>query len=200
MTAAEVFGDLDRVHVETRLTQCGDDLQSGGAADLAFGGDAAVEHGDAGHAAVLSAGTPMRWISHSSVTPVAACTRCRTSSPRAFDIGGGRGAGVDQEIAVLFGHHRAAAGETAAADWLRSIPTPSCSAGCGTWNLRCVRELVAMIHAPRGFRPFVLRWLPARPRERAGGHARPPRHAAGGSGDRRRRGRRPTGGECRRTA
>ena len=27
-------------------------------------------------------GTPMRWISHSSVTPVAACTRRRTSSPR----------------------------------------------------------------------------------------------------------------------
>ena len=41
---------------------------------------------------------------------------------QALDIGGRRGAGVDQEVAVLFGHHRAAADQAAAAGGVDQLP------------------------------------------------------------------------------
>ena len=43
----EVVAHLDRGHVEAGFAQGGDDLDAGGQADLAFGGDAAVEDRDA---------------------------------------------------------------------------------------------------------------------------------------------------------
>src|SRR6185312_2347702 len=79
----EIAADLDGIDGEAGLAQAVDHLHTARQADFAFGRHPAVEHRDTGHgsASGLPAGTPMRRISHSKVTPVAACTRRRTSSP-----------------------------------------------------------------------------------------------------------------------
>ena len=82
--STEIGADFDRLHVVARVTQCGDHLRAAGETHLAFGGDTAIEDRDAlqDTISVRGAGVPMRLISHSSVMPLVACTRRRTSSPR----------------------------------------------------------------------------------------------------------------------
>ena len=83
---AKVAADLDRHHIVAGFAQSDDDLAPAGQADLAFGGHAAIEHCNPGHAALSvvfpSAGTPIRRISQCSSTPLMARTRRRTSLPR----------------------------------------------------------------------------------------------------------------------
>ncbi len=45
----DVLADLDRGHLEAGFAQCRDHLQAGRQADLAFGGNPAVEDRDTGH-------------------------------------------------------------------------------------------------------------------------------------------------------
>src|SRR5689334_5347937 len=80
----EILANLDRPHVEANLAQRGNDLRAARQAYLALGRDAAVKYRNAGHAKAsgLRPGRPIRRISQSRVTPLAATTRRRTSSPR----------------------------------------------------------------------------------------------------------------------
>ena len=64
----------------------------------------------------------MRWISHSNVTPVAASTRRRTSSPSPSDVRRRSRTGVDQEVAVLLRYLRAAARQASAAGGIDQFP------------------------------------------------------------------------------
>ncbi len=81
---AEILCYFERVHIVAGAPQGKNDLVAGGQTDLALGGDATEQDDDMLHATAsgFAAGTPTRLISQASVTPLAACTRRRTSSPR----------------------------------------------------------------------------------------------------------------------
>src|SRR5204862_23318 len=94
-----------------------------------------------------------------------------------LDIGGGRVAGVDQKIGVLFRHHRLAAGQTAAASLVDQLP-------------RLVSWRVGVGRAA-GARPDRLRGLARRPdlghalavhRRVGGSAARNPARSSGSAG------------------
>ncbi len=67
-------------------------------------------------------GMPMRWISHSRSTRRRGAHAAADFLAETFEIGGGRVAGVDQEVAVLLGDLRAAAHEAAAAGGVDQLP------------------------------------------------------------------------------
>ena len=129
-------------------------------------------------------------------------TRRRTSSPRRLEVGRGGGAGVDQEVAVLLRHLRAADASGRGSRRRRSAPTPSWPGGF----LKVEPPVRARTgcdrpRARRGSPPCARRSPPAR-RRRARSRARvtTSRRAAARSGDRRSRDRPRQGGAVRRCA
>ena len=114
-----------RVHLVAELCERVGAFAAADQRDLALGGPAAHQHGDALRHAGASrarsgcrrAGSPIR-----AVMPVLARTRRAHLFAQAFDIGGGGVAGVDQEIRVLLGDHRAAAPDAAAAGCVDELP------------------------------------------------------------------------------
>ncbi len=73
--------------------------------------------------------TPTRLISHSSVTPDFSLTRCADLFAQRLEIGGGGIAGVDQEVAVLFGDLRVAMAQAATARFVDQLPGLVAGAG-----------------------------------------------------------------------
>ncbi len=100
---------------------------------------------------------PMRRISHSRTMPKRSCDPAPHLLAQRLDIGGGRVAGVDQEIGVLFRHHRAAADEAATAGARRSAATPGGRAGWRRSSRRCAPGSAARPRAPHGSRPCAAR-------------------------------------------
>ena len=67
-------------------------------------------------------GAPTRSISHSSVTPLVAKTRRRTSSPRDLDVVRAGRAAIDEKIAMQLRHLRVADDEPAATRGIDQLP------------------------------------------------------------------------------
>ncbi len=121
----------------------------------------------------------MRLISHSSVTPLVSSTRRRSSSPSPSRSAAVALAGVEQEVAVLLAHLRAAAHQPAAAGGVDQLPgllarrvAERAAAGAGAHRLRRLAARADVGHA----------WRRSSPRRRAGrGTGRGPRPRPGGS-------------------
>ena len=104
------------------------DARAAGQRHLALGRPAAHQHGDVegsdGHA-----GTPTRWISHSSVTPRRGQHARAHFLAQRLDVGRRRAAEVEQEVAMLLGNLRVAAPSARGSRRGRSAPRPFRPAG-----------------------------------------------------------------------